>query len=778
MFGLLRTALWRPLPYPEPSRIVIIEVDARNIPDVGATLGEVLDLKTFSHSFEQVSTIDADAAEDVGFQGITDHVDAARISDNFLPLLGVHPALGRALDARIDDGPQALSVLISDELWHRRFAGNPSVIGKAVLINNVSTQIAGVLPAGFRLLMPASVGAPQQIDLWLPYALAPVRKYRGLPLLARLRPGVTLSQANAELQTLAAQFERQYPDYYSGNNGWQASPFDRGSSVILHLTASPLHEEMSQGSRPTLLLLSGAVGFVLLIACVNVANLMLARGTARQREMEIRRALGAGRKHIMRQLLTESFLLALASSAIGLFAAYFGIKLTSHASAHLPLQSRVELNIPEALFALALSVLTTVLFGLLPAWRLASGKVRGSLHAGRTETAAASARRLQRSLVVAEVALSIVPLVGCGLMLRSFLNLQHAPLGFEPANVVTATVPFDMRTYEDSEKLWALLRDLLDRVRAIPGVESASAANPVPLAGQQTRRVSNAEHPEAEPILATQQIAIPGYLAVIGTPLLEGHDFRESDLTRSRSLTIIDRTLAKRLWPQGSAIGKHMMVYRTGARHDLEVIGVTAPVRVTNVRDEDVPHFMLPDTQFTGKISLVIKTSQAASRLAPAIQHALDVAHTGRAAFDIRSMNDYVADSVGDTRFILFVMGAFAVAAVLLAAVGLYGTLAYLTSQRTREFGIRLALGSSVQAIVAIVMRESVLLATAGVALGLIGAVACTRAIRSLLYGVPPFDTPTLLAVVALVVTVALAAGGIPAWRAATTDPQESLRTE
>jgi putative ABC transport system permease protein len=778
MLSLLRTTLWRPLPYPEPSRIVSIQVAARNIPDVGATLGEVLDLQTFSQSFEQVSTLDADVAVDLGYQGVTEHVDAASVSDNFLPLLGVRPALGRALDARIDDGPQALSVLISDELWHRRFSGNPAVIGKAVLINNVSTQIAGVLPPGFRVSLPASVGVPEQIDVWLPYALAPLRKYRGRPLLARLRPGVTLSQANAELQTLAAQFERQYPDYYSGRNGWQASPFDRGSRAVLHFTANPLHEEMSQGSRPTLYFLSGAVGFVLLIACVNVANLMLARGSARQREMEIRRALGAGTKRILRQLLTESFLLAAGSSAIGLFCAYFGIQLMPQAGGHLPLPSRVELNLPETLFAVALAVLTTVLFGLLPAWRLASGKARTALHAGRTETAAASARRLQRSLVVAEVALSIVPLVGCGLMLRSFLNLQQAPLGFEPSHVITATIPFDMTTYEDGEKRWAFLRDLLERVRAIPGVQSASAANPVPLAGQQTRRVSNAEHPEAEPILATQQIAIPGYLGVIGTPLLEGRDFREDDLARSRSLTIIDRTLAKRLWPEGGAIGKHMMVYRTGTRHDLEVIGVTAPVRVTDVRDEDVPHFMLPDTEFAGKMSLVIKTSLPAGRLAPAIQLALDSAHSGRAAFDIRSMNDYVADSVGDTRFILFVLLAFAMAAVVLAAVGLYSTLAYLTSQRTREFGIRLALGSSRREIVAIVTRESVLLTSAGVVFGFIGAVACTRAIGGLLYGVQALDTATLLAVVGLIVMVALAASGVPAWRAATTDPQEALRSE
>jgi putative ABC transport system permease protein len=360
---------------------------------------------------------------------------------------------------------------------------------------------------------------------------------------------------------------------------------------------------------------------------------------------------------------------------------------------------------------------------------------------------------------------------------RSFLNLLHSPLGFNPSKVMTAKVPIDFKRYPRTEQRWAFLRDVLDRVRGLPGVQSVSAADPLPLAGQETRRVGRADQPDAPPILATQQFALPGYLGAIGTPLREGRDFTAEDIAAQRGAAIIDEGLAKRLWPEG-AIGKHLSVYRTGWRNDLEVVGVTTGVRVTRVRDDNVPHFMIPYGPYPSEMSLVIKTPETAERIAPRIKAAVDAARAGRAAFDIRPMSGYVSDSIGDTRFILFVLGAFAGASVLLAAVGLYGTLAYLTAQRTREFGIRLALGSSVGAILAIVVRESVLLAIVGTGLGLIGVAAVTGAIREMLYGVPPLDGVTLVGVVALVGIVALGAAGVPAWRATRIDPQTSLRSE
>ena len=399
----------------------------------------------------------------------------------------------------------------------------------------------------------------------------------------------------------------------------------------------------------------------------------------------------------MRQLLTESLLLALASAVAGLFCAHFGLQVIGQLGAsYLPLNAKIELDSSVTLFALLLSVVTSVIFGLLPAWRLASGKTDNPLTAGRSETSASGARKLQRTLVVAEVALSIVPLACGGLMLRSFVNLIYAPLGFNPADILVAKVPFNFKRYQQTDQRWTLLQDVMNHVRALPGVEGVSAASPLPFDGNpQTRRVGRADQSDALPILATQQGAIPGYLNVIGTPLLAGRDFTAADIVTEAEakVTIIDDRLAKRLWPEG-AIGKRLAVYRTGWRHDLEVIGVIVPVRAKRVRDDSVPHFMLPDEY---PPSLVIKTHETPARMAPGIQLAVQASHTGRAAFDITPLTDYVADSIGDTRFILFVLAAFAGMSILLAAGGLYGTLACLTALRTREFGIRLALGASVQ---------------------------------------------------------------------------------
>ena len=687
-------------------------------------------------------------------------------------------ALGRALDSRVDASAQKpLAVLISDRLWHRKFSADPVVIGKSIRVNDVDVQIAGVLPAGFRLFLPPSITDLEHVDIWFPYRIDPTVPYRGVPILARLKPGVTLEQANAELQTLAAQFERENPGFYSGPNGWQASPFDRGPGAKVHFAARLLHDDMTSEVRPRLFLLSALVVFVLVIACSNVANLLLARGLARQRELSIRRALGAPRYRIIRQLLVESLVLALVSAGIGLLSAQVAVKTIAHQNAwHFPLQARIAIDGPVMVFALFLSVVTSILSGLIPAWRL-TATTTGQLHAGRSETTGSAARRLQRTLVVMEIALSIVPLVCGGLMLRSFLNLLHTPLGFDPSNVVTAFMPLDSKRYPTLEQKWILLRSVLDKVRAIPGVESASAADLLPLQGQASRRVGRKDRPDSPPILATQQFALPGYLHTIGTALREGRDFTDEDIATHRGVAIVDQGLARRLWPEG-AIGKRLVIYRTGRRDEVEVIGVTNSARLTRVRDQNTPHFIFPYGNYPSGMSLVMKTPNSAEKLAPQIKAAVDEVRPGQAVLDIRGMREYVLDSIGDTRFMVFVLTVFAGASVLLAAVGLYGTLTYLTLQRTREFGIRLAIGSSLEAIIAIVVQESAMLTLVGTALGLLGASAIVGTIRGMLYGVHPLDGMTFVGVVGLVGIIALGSATIPAWRAARIDPQISLRSE
>ncbi len=777
IFSLMRAVLWRPLPYPEANRIVKIQVDARNVANTGATRRELLSLQERSHCLEAVSTIDG-ADANLEYVGGSESVTAADASDNFLRLLGVRPALGRTLDSRVDASAQKpLGILISDQLWHRRFSADPGVIGRSIRVNDVDVQIAGVLPAGFRLFLPPSITDLEHVDIWFPYRIDPTVPYRGVPMLARLKPGVTLEQANAELQTLAAQFERENPGFYSGPNGWQASPFDRGPGAKVHFTARLLQDDMTSEVRPRLFLLSALVVFVLVIACLNVANLMLARGLARQRELSIRRALGAPRYRIIRQLLVESLVLALVSAGIGLLSAQAAVKTIAHQNAwHFPLQARIAIDGPVMVFALFLSVVTSILSGLIPAWRL-TATTTGQLHAGRSETTGSAARRLQRTLVVMEIALSIVPLVCGGLMLRSFLNLLHTPLGFDPSNVVTASIPLDSKRYPTLEQRWILLRSVLDEVRSIPGVESASAADLLPLQGQASRRVGRKDRPDSPPILATQQFALPEYLHTIRTALREGRDFTDEDIAQDRPVAIIDQELARRLWPAG-AIGKRLVIYRTGRRDEVEVIGVTNSARLTRVRDQNTPHFIFPYGKYPSAMSLVIRTPTRAEKLAPQIKAAVDEVRPGQAVLDIRGMREYVMDSIGDTRFMVFVLTVFAGASVLLAAVGLYGTLTYLTLQRTREFGIRLAIGSSLEAIIAIVVRESAMLTLAGTALGLLGASAIVGTIRGMLYGVHPLDSMTFVGVVALVGIIALGSATIPAWRAARIDPQISLRSE
>ncbi len=538
------------------------------------------------------------------------------------------------------------------------------------------------------------------------------REYRGFCTLARLRPGVTIDRGNAELASLAAGFVREHHDSYPDGK--------------LRLTVRSLQSELTGQSRPALLLLAAAVGFVLLIACVNVANLMLARGSARQRELAIRRAMGAGKIRLVRQMLTENLVLALAAGGLGVMIAALCLDaIQKLGSTHLPMQSRISMNGTVLLFGAVLTVGVTLIFGLLPALRLASGRAAESLRAGRSETASSSARLLQRGLVVAEVALSIVPLVCCGLMLRTFVNLVQAPLGFNPSGIVTAHLPINFLRYDTDDQRWRILRDVLDRVRAVPGVESVSASAPLPFTPWQARRrVGRADQPAIPGVVATEQTALPGYLPLVATPLLKGRDFVANDIATKQPVAIVDDRLARRLWPEG-ALGKRLVLQAGRSRQELEVVGITAAVRSTRVRDDDTPHIFVPYHVFPIDLSLTIKTQRTAASIAPAIRRAAIESGTGRAAFDIRPMSDYVADSIGDTRFVFLVLAAFAVCCVLLASVGLYGTLAYLISQRTREFGIRMALGSGIPAIVGMVVREGAILAGSGAAVR-----ACRRAGR------------------------------------------------
>ncbi len=766
MFSIMRAVLWKPLPYPEPERLLIVEGFMNGVTETGLSPGELQDLRRESRTLEQLTAINGVYAS-LEIDGELERVTAISAHDDLLPALGaVPPALGRPLRAEVDDvAPRVRSVIIGDGLWRRRFGADPSVIGRHILVNNLDVEVVGVLRPGFRLFAPTASFAAEEIDVWFPMGLGTERSYRHVVTLARLTRGVSVEQAQAELDTLAARLVAAHPTVYPEGK--------------LRLSARRLDDVLTEHARPALVALGGAVAFVLLIGCVNIANLMFARSGARRRELAIRHALGAGRGRLVRQLFAEHACLAGLGGAIGLLLAFGGVSLVDWLRpTHLPRQSQIAVDGSTALFAVALSIAVCLIVGLLPVLRISRVRDHEPLKAGRAENTLPGMRRLQRALVVAEVALSIVPLVAGGLMLRTFWNLTQVPIGFDPSGLVTARMAFSFGQFRDFDSRWAIQRDAIERVRGLPGVEAASAAGPLPLAPAQfTRRVGRADADEAGTVLVNMQAIVPGYLPLTRTTLREGRDLVEDDNRHHRMVAIIDDRLARQLWPTG-ALGGQLMI-RQGKRLDvLEVVGVTNTVRTESVRDTEIATIMVPYHHVGNELHLVVRTSRSTVDIGPEIRRAVESLGTRRPVTEIRSMRDYVIDSMGETRFTTLVLTGFAAASLLLAAIGLYGTLSYLTAQRTQEFGVRMALGASSMQVLNLVAREGVILTAIGGLLGLAGATAVTGVLRGLLYEVTPLDTPTLAGVASLVIVVALVAASHPAWRASRVDPIAALRND
>jgi putative ABC transport system permease protein len=652
--------------------------------------------------------------------------------------------------------------VISHELWQRRFHGDPRVIGRRLTVNNFDVQIVGVMRPDFRLVLPTANHVEERVDVLLPREFVPASLYRGLTVLGRLAPDATVSQAQAELDGLAAGFVASRPSAYP--NG-------------LRLTVRPLGEVVTREVKPALLALGAAVGFVLLIACVNVANLLLVRAKTRERELAVRRALGATRLRLMRQLLAENLVVAVLGGACGLLLARLGVGILGWLRpVHLPRQSEIAIDGVVMLWTAGLTTAASVVFALVPALIFARDANGQALLSSRSGSRLLRSRHLHRGLVLSEVALSIVPLIAAGLMLRTFTNLLDAPIGFDPAHVVTARIPLNLGAFATVDRRSGFYRDATARVRELPGVDAASVGGPLPLAPvQTTQRFWRGGDLEPTPSIGMQQSIMPGYFGVMGIPLQAGRDLSDDDLLYQRRVAIVDERLAALLW-NGDAIGKQLGVGES--KQPLEVVGVAGHIRARTLRDAGAPMLYVPSHVYEIEQTLVVKTRAPLSAIGPAIKQAVETLGPGRPVFDIRLMDDIVAASIDDTRFTMLVLAGFAIASLLLAGIGLYGTLAYLTSQRTQEFGVRLALGASAASILRLVIREGCLLTALGAGLGLAGAMAATGALRGLLYGVTPLDGVTIASVAALVAAVALAAVGWPAWRAARVDPTTALRAE
>ena len=762
-FSVMHAVLWRSLPYPDAARTVCIEADTQALPTAYSSSGAVLDLRAQTQLITSIAQIEGrDASLEI--DGVMEHVTTARVTDDLMPLLGAtRLTAGRPLVTSVDgEGITLRGVVISHELWQRRFQGDPDVIGRWLTVNNMNVQVVGVMPPGFRLVLPAANHVEERVDLLLPRDFAPGLLYRGMPLLGRLAPGATVAQAQAELDALTASFVASNP-----------SAYPRG----LRLTVRPLGEAVSREVKPALMALAAAVGFVLLIACVNVANLLLARAKTRERELAVRRALGATRLRLIRQLLAENLILALLGGAGGLLLARLGVgALNWLRPAHLPRQSEIAIDGIVILSTAGVTLVSAIIFGLVPALAFTRDAHGQPLHSSRAGSLQLRSRRLQRGLVLAEVALSIVPLVAAGLMLRTFVKLLDAPLGFDPAHVVTARVSLNLREFSTVDRRSTFYRNAIERLRDLPGVEAASVGGPPPLAPiQSTLRFWRSGDRQGTSSIGMHRSIMPGYFGVMGIPLRAGRDISDDDITHRRRVAVVDERLAAQLW-QGDAIGKPLSVEYS--KQPLEVVGVAGNIRARDIRDSGTLMIYVPAHVYEIEQTLVVKTRAPFSTIAPALKRAVEALGPGRPVFYIRPMQAFVEASIENTRFTMLVLSGFAIASLVLAGVGLYGTLAYLTSQRTREFGVRLALGASAASILRLVIGEGCLLTGLGAALGLAGAIAVTRTLRGLLYGVTPLDGVTIASAVALLGAVALIAICWPAWRASRVDPTTALRAE
>jgi predicted permease len=771
IFSVVNAVLLRPLPYHDPDRLVTI-LEGYDRP---VAPGNVADWRTQNHVFEDMGAAESWTAN-LSSSGQAESVDALRVSPNLFPMLGVPPMSGRFFAADEDKAGNEQVVLLSYGLWQRRFGSDPHIVGQPIVLQGQPYTVVGVMPAGFQFAPFWATKA----QLWVPLALGPraaSRESQSLRAFARLKPGVTLEQARSEMETITSRLEQQFP----GTNR--------------NITVQFLKEKVVGDVRPALLVLLAAVGFVLLIACANVAHLLMARGAARQREIAVRAALGAKRWRIVRQFLTESLLLALIGGGTGLLLAFWGIRmLLAWVPASLPRSASISLDVPVLLFTAAISVLTGIIFGVVPAWQASGVNLRDALQeTGRGGGESLRYNRLRSALVASEFALAFLLMTGAGLMVRTFFALRAIDPGFEPHHVLSAVVSVAGSEEAQPQKRLSFYQQVLQRVAALPGVESVSAINHVPLVGDtwgfpfaiQGRPPSR----PGESPSALYRVIAPGYFRTMGIPLLRGRDIGEADSMHAPGVVIVNQRLAQTYWPGQDPIGKGITLDDSRKNASwLTIVGIVHDAKQDNWTAPPRPEMYLPLLQNKNYLqgssshfqylTLVIRTTGEPAAIAADIKAAIAALDKNVPVSEVETMDDAVSELNAQPRFELWLLGSFAGLAVLLAALGIYGVMSYSVSRRTHELGIRMALGAAQNDVIWLVVREAMTLALFGSLCGLLGAVALARMMSSFLYGVRPIDLPTYIVAAAAISIVALLAGYIPARRATRTDAVTALRHE
>lgn len=788
LFSVVDAVLLRPLPYKDPQQLVAIhdELPGVNLHDAGMSVQEFDDLQNRSGVFDQVSPV---WSFDVNVTGgeKPERLEGLAVSPNYFELLGAHAALGRVFSAS-DYRPGFFEgAVISDGLWHRMFGGERSILGRAIRLDNDLYTIVGVMPPGFR--NPAH-GLRGQADVILtagyitaPFPTPPKREIRLFPgAIGRLKPGLTLQQAQVKLDAFVSQLRKEYPTAYPVSARW---------SVQL----KSLEDELVGNSSTVLLLLLSAVGMVLLVACVNIASLLLARSSGRQREMALRQALGARAPRLVRQVLTESVLLSLAGGILALVLSYwFKDVLLRFIPASIPRLAEVNLNVRVLGFALVISLITGVAFGLAPAWQLTNPQLMDELRQGtRGALIGLRQHRFLGTLVIAEFALSLVLMVGAGLLLRSFSKVLQVSPGFDANQLVISHVwlpaPNDptKNPYLRQVNRAQLVRETLRRVSALPGVEEAAigSAN-APLSGQHTltnftiegSSSSNGESPAAQVVAFT-----PDFQRTLGMTIVRGRSFTDADNETGAPVALIDQTAAERYWPNQDPLGKQILLQIPGPTVNplrvTTIVGIVARTKGDGLDLPYSPHIIFPAFQVFGTVlSIYARTNASPATLQDAIRGAVQSIDPNLPVFGTRTMESILSDSLAPRRFALELMGLFAATALLLAAFGIYGVMAYFVSQRVREIGIRMALGARRGDVLALVVSRGMVLAGIGAGIGIAVALAAGRLISGLLFGVSPHDPLTMAAFAVLLAGVALAANYIPARRATKVDPMVALRYE
>jgi putative ABC transport system permease protein len=773
IFTIVHAVLLERLPYQDPDRLVAVWETSARRPGRSNTVAPA----NFIRWGERATVFDglagfAETRINLTDAGNPEELVAENVTAPYFSVLGVPPMLGRVFTPSESADPESSAVVLSGEVWQRRFGSDPSIVGRVIRLNGRPRTVVGVMPAGFRLFLKAGslVGKPP--DLWVPFVLPPAaREPRGryLSSIARLKAGVPVAAAQSQMNALAASFAAEMPQF---DTGW-------GVKVV------PLHDELSGALRPALLVLSGAVAFVLLIACANVANLLLARGAARHREIAIRSALGAGRTRVIRQLLTESLLLGVLGGAAGLLVAQWSLAmLVAISPVDLTSLGRIDLNYSVLAFTGAVSLATAIVCGFAPAFEGARLDVQESLKDGARQVGGGVRHaRLRQTFVVAEIALAVVLLVGAGLLLRSFDSLTRAGTGFDATNVLTMRMQLPAAKYPSDSKRIQFFKQLTSRVSAIPGVQAAGVVSYLPLAGlgAATNFTIEGEPPPTpgQDHVTDVTVCDDGYFRALKVRLLRGRLFTEREMLEQANVVIVNDALVRQYFPNEDPLGKRLTISMNDPNVPTEIIGVVSDIKIVDLATPARPSTYWPHPQLAyGGMTLTVRTSADPRSFETLVEREVHQIDKDEPVSDVRTMEGWVSRSLAQSRFNSVVLAVFAGLAIVLAALGIYGVMAYAVSQRTSEIGIRLALGADQRAILRLIVGNGIRLAAVGLATGIVLALALTRTLASLLFGTRPTDPVTFAAVVAALGLVALLASYVPARRASRITPVEALRTE